>query len=79
MFDSGCLDLDLTVLGGLILDLIQAVAYGSGGPGQRGAGAAAGRAGDVLPRRRAAGGGQSRPSRGGFERDWGLEAPMRHA
>ena len=36
-------------------------------------------AGALLPRRRPAGGGQSRPPRGRFEQGWGLEASRRHA
>ena len=41
IFGYGLLDLDLTVLVGLIQDLIQAVAYGSGGQERLGAWAAA--------------------------------------
>ena len=49
------LDLDLRVLVGLIQDLIQAVAYGSGGQDRLGARAAALVAGALLLRRRGTG------------------------
>ena len=60
-------------------DLIVRVQNKSDGSGDLGARAAAELAGDELPRRRSAGEGRTRPSWGGFERDWGLEASMRYA
>ena len=76
---SGSLDPDLMAWVLRALDLIVAVANGSGGPGQKGAGAAAEGAGGVLPWRGFAGNGRSWPSRGQKGRKQGREGTTRYA
>ena len=79
IFDSGPSDRDLADQIGSAHILIGAVVSGSSGSGRKGVRAAALTAGTGVPRRRLAGASQTRPSRGGFERGWGLEASRRHA